>query len=90
MNKKSMRTRSIEGIEGIEERGEGEEEDPKMSYKSNTMSGMINSNTSNRITASNMNLMKSQLDGETSMDDQKCLTAVECKYLVSVLKNRSV
>ena len=92
-NMKSLRTKSIEGIEGIEERGEGEEDEkPNASSSTNNMLslGMPGSQLSQRFTTSNMNLMKNQLEGKVDLDEQKSFSHIECKYLVSLLKNRSV
>ena len=35
-------------------------------------------------------LMKTKLEGSFMMDDALSLTAIECKYLLSVLKNRAI
>lgn len=35
-------------------------------------------------------MMKNKLDGSFMMDDAISLTAIECKYLLSVLKNRAI
>ena len=70
---KKLKTSSVEGIE---ERGEREEEDQKMNpYAS--------------ITLSNMNFMKSHFD-INSLQEKLSLQALECQYLLSILKNRSV
>ena len=52
--------------------------------------GLAGSHLGSRITASNMNLMKSALDGSINFDETNSFSFIETKYLVSVLKNRSV
>ena len=42
------------------------------------------------LTKSNMNLMKKQLDGSEVINESIGYTYIECRYLVSILKNRSV
>ena len=42
------------------------------------------------LTKSNMNLMKKQLDGSEVINENIGYTYIECRYLVSILKNRSV
>lgn len=42
------------------------------------------------MTQSNLNLMKNAIEGTASFDEMRSFTALEVKYLVSVLKNRSV
>lgn len=37
-----------------------------------------------------MNIMQDKLNGSFVLDDARSLTAIEAKYLLSVLKNRSV
>jgi len=64
-------------IGGIEERGEREEEDPKVA------------NPYGSVSLSNMNFMKGNLEGN-SLSEKLSLSVIESKYLVSVLKNRSV
>ena len=91
-SKDTRRTFSIDGIQGIEERGANEEEDPQKSR------GTINSPSIRGYGAaspsifsqSKNNLMKMKLEGSFMMDDARSLTAVECKYLLSVLKNRAI
>mmetsp|Transcript_14042 Transcript_14042/g.17746 ORF Transcript_14042/g.17746 Transcript_14042/m.17746 type:complete len:244 (+) Transcript_14042:420-1151(+) len=88
-----MRQRSLEQVEGIEERGEGEEDDRRGGNSAHGMSLLgINMDTSLRSknTASNLNLLKKELEGHSTLDEQKAYTQLECNYLVSILKNRSV
>jgi len=59
--------------------------------KSKELSLLGLANTSDaKLTASNMNLMKSQLEGNTQIDELRSFTALECKYLVALMKNRSI
>ena len=53
--------KSLEGIKSIQERGEGEEDEPASAMKSKDLLslGLTGSHMGSRITASNMNLMKS-------------------------------
>ena len=92
-SKDTRRTFSIEGIQGIEERGANEEEDPQKSrgtiHSPDTIRG-YGSASPTAFTASKNNLMKMKLEGSFMMDDARSLTAVECKYLLSVLKNRAI
>ena len=80
-------------IDGIEERSEIHEQDGKVS--SSLLSGNFKDHT-DIMTQSKMNLMKNALeggggkDGEDILQSQKSLTYIECKYLLSVLMNRSV
>ena len=88
----SKETRRTLSIEGIEERGANEEEDHQKSR------GTINSvNLSKQFIGSSMNftdsknmLMRTKLEGSFMVDDALSLTAIECKYLLSVLKNRAI
>ena len=87
---RKQRTKRTASIEGIEERGEFEEEDPKRgdAAKSGLSMAKFGSSATNPFTQSNMNIMKNKMDA--NLDDALSLTAIECKYLVSVFKNRSV
>ena len=90
--RKSIRQRSLEGIQGIAERGEGEEADRGFGGSNHGLShlGLGESMKSNKMTASNLNLLKKELEGTSTLDDQRAYSQLECNYLVSILKNRSV
>ena len=77
LNNLKLRKKKNTSIDGIEERGEREEEDPKVA------------NPYGSIALSNMNFMKGDLEG-SSLNEKLSLSVIESKYLVSVLKNRSV
>ena len=69
--KKSMRMKSL-GIEGIEERHEGEEDDLK-GGSSHGMSllglGGLGESMRSKMTSSNLNLLKKELEGTMNLDD---------------------
>jgi hypothetical protein len=77
LNTLRLKAKKIMGIDGIEERGEGEEEDPKIQ------------NSYGAINLPNMDFMKTDMDGN-SLNEKLALSVIESRYLVSVLKNRSV
>ena len=76
LNSIKLKKIKTSSVEGIIEQGEREEEDQKM-------------NPYGSITLSNMNFMKSNFD-VNSLQEKLSLSALECRYLVSILKNRSV
>ena len=78
-------------IEGIAERGANEEEDPTKSRGTIKSPGLsMGYGSINQFTESKNMLMKSKLEGSFMIDDALSLTFVECKYLLSVLKNRAI
>ena len=89
----SKETRRTLSIEGIEERGANEEEDhhqkSRGTINSPSLSKQFEGSTINFTESKNM-LMKTKLEGSFMMDDALSLTAIECKYLLSVLKNRAI
>ena len=85
-SKISKRTQSIEGIA---ERGANEEEDPDRSLVQSPQLS-VGFGSVNQFTSSNMKLMKDKLEGSFMLDDAVGLTQIECKYLLSVLKNRAI
>ena len=42
------------------------------------------------MTASNLNLLKQELEGNAPLESARAYSHLECTYLLSVLKNRSV
>jgi len=71
-----MRNKSIASIE---ERGEGEEDDMKNSVngKQQSLLGLGASGPSQKLTASNMNLMKQQLEGRVALDEARAFKPLE-------------
>ena len=89
--RKSLGKRSLENIEGIAERGEGEEDDRHRFGGSLGLSHLgLGESMKSKMTASNLNLLKKELEGTSTLDDQRAYSQLECNYLVSILKNRSV
>ena len=94
-NMESKEGRRTHSIDGIEERSEIHEQDGKASASLLSAVGRFKGE-SDVMTQSKINLMKNALEGkveegqEDALKSQKSLTYIECKYLLSVLMNRSV
>ena len=52
--------------------------------------GGLGESMRSKMTNSNLNLLKKELEGTMSLDDQRAYSQLESDYLVSILKNRSV
>ena len=52
--------------------------------------GGLGESMRSKMTSSNLNLLKKELEGTMNLDDQRAYSQLECNYLVSILKNRSV
>lgn len=91
LKKQALKKQSIDldpATGSIAERGEGEEDDMG---KTGLLGSGRHPSQKNKITVSNLNLLKEELEG--SIDTETAATTytdLECTYLLDIFKNRSV